>query len=296
MDKQEFGRLLAALRKYHFDPNTGRGWTQRTLAEHTNLTERIIGNIEQGRKAYIEAETLVRLADALCLNPWEREIFFTLAQGIPRAGAMPDAAEPAAILPKLLNTMRALRSPAILYDPLYHVVAMNELGLALHNISGAQLLSQAQQQGCIHFLQHALAPDSAVRHNMREIWTHFVQMHVLRFRILSLRYRHTDYFQKLFEALCSFSEFLQAWITTQSRASWELHAPMCYRYHHPQHGPLAYTSTLQYLWTAAGFVYLSILTPLGEDTATIFHSLSQSAQAEVLYLTPWPHSALRVPG
>jgi transcriptional regulator with XRE-family HTH domain len=294
MDKQEFGHLVAALRKQQLDPETGRGWTQRALAERANLSEKIIGNIEQGRKASVEVETLVRLANALGLNPWERRRFFSLAQGISWEDVMPETVDPADSLTQMLNTLRALRLPAILYDPFYHVVAVNELGLALHNISGAQRRIQPQQVS-LQLLRFLLANDSPMRQNMRDIWTNFLHLHVLQFRNLSLRYRHTDYFGELFAALSQSGEFRQAWLAAQSYSPADLHALTHYRYRHPQHGPLAYATTLQPTRTAAGFLYLSTLTPLDVATANIFQALVQPTEADVLRITPWPQRELRSP-
>jgi hypothetical protein len=47
MNRIEFGRLIAALRKEHRDEDD-RVWTQRRLGEETRLGKEVISKIEQG--------------------------------------------------------------------------------------------------------------------------------------------------------------------------------------------------------------------------------------------------------
>lgn len=295
MDKQEFGQLIAALRKYQLDPNTGWGWTQRTLATQTNLSQKVIANIEQGRKAHLEPDILVRLADAFRLNTWERRTFFALSSGVSREDVVHEEGEPAPLLAEMLDALRALQLPAFMYDPFYHVVAANGASLTLHSLPGARPCAAPHQQDDVQFLCSVLAPNSFVRQNLHEIWDQFVRLHVLQFRTMSLRYRHTDCFQQLFDALAQCDEFRRAWAATQHDTPAFYSELKRYVYTHPQHGRLAYIATAQHALTAAGSLYLSTLNPLDEETAAIFHSLAQSAGPDVRRITSWPHKALRVP-
>jgi len=60
MNRTDFGKLIAALRKEHFDPMAGKTWTQQMLAERSGLLPRAIGKIERGQKAALDADTLLR--------------------------------------------------------------------------------------------------------------------------------------------------------------------------------------------------------------------------------------------
>lgn len=79
MHPKEFGQLVAALRKEQFDPVIGKAWSQKMLAQSTQLSERVIANIEQGQKINLEVEILVRLANAFRLTTLERREFFAAA-------------------------------------------------------------------------------------------------------------------------------------------------------------------------------------------------------------------------
>ena len=68
MDRKQFGKLVAALRKEQYDENGDR-YTQASLAEailaqdrQTPLNEIIIGKIERGERAILDEHTLLNLA------------------------------------------------------------------------------------------------------------------------------------------------------------------------------------------------------------------------------------------
>ena len=87
MDRKEFGKLIAALRKEYFD-EAGNRLTQAKLAELAQqrdplspLNEIIIGKIERGERAMLDDQTLISLADTLELTMGERQEFFWRQQG-----------------------------------------------------------------------------------------------------------------------------------------------------------------------------------------------------------------------
>jgi len=233
MTKPEFGRLIAALRQYEVDPSSGRAWIQRTLAERANLPQKVIANIEQGRKAHLDADTLVRLADALQLTTLERREFFALATPVASADVVRGAHDPADVLTEMLETLRALRLPAALYDPFYHIVAVNGPGRALHSAAEVQPAAAPPQPVNVNFLCLALVPHSPIRRDLQSIWDQFVRMHIHQFRVMTLRYRHTPYFQQLFAALSRYDEFRATWAATQFDASDFYCELKRYAYGHP---------------------------------------------------------------
>ena len=88
MDRKQFGKLVAALRKEQYDENGDRctqsklaEWAQ-TLDATTPLNEVIIGKIERGERTILDEYTLLNLADALKLAVGERRVFFMLATGL----------------------------------------------------------------------------------------------------------------------------------------------------------------------------------------------------------------------
>jgi transcriptional regulator with XRE-family HTH domain len=67
----QFARELKQLR-------VRAGWTQEDLSERTGLSLATIGALEHGRRSP-HASTVVKLADALRLNPAQRTTLFELA-------------------------------------------------------------------------------------------------------------------------------------------------------------------------------------------------------------------------
>jgi transcriptional regulator with XRE-family HTH domain len=73
MNRVDFGRLIASLRKEHEDEE-GNPWSQDYLAQEANgaagadlFSEDIIGRIERGKRS-LDNETLLALAAALHLT------------------------------------------------------------------------------------------------------------------------------------------------------------------------------------------------------------------------------------
>lgn len=82
MDRKQFGKLVAALRKEQYDENGDR-YTQAMLAEvilkqdrQTPLNDIVIGKIERGERTILDDQTLLNLANALKLTIGERRNFF----------------------------------------------------------------------------------------------------------------------------------------------------------------------------------------------------------------------------
>ena len=87
MNRVEFGRLIASLRREHEDEND-RPWNQERLAREANavvgaevLSKYIVSNIERGNRI-LDEETLLALAAALRLTSGERKEFFLAASGV----------------------------------------------------------------------------------------------------------------------------------------------------------------------------------------------------------------------
>ena len=68
MNRKNFGKLVAALRKENFDPNASKAWTQEVLGERANLPPRTIQRIEQGELAHIDTQTLLPLVAGIAAD------------------------------------------------------------------------------------------------------------------------------------------------------------------------------------------------------------------------------------
>lgn len=65
MDKKEFGKYISGLRKEKYDSKAGRCWSQKELAEKANVSAKTVGDIERGQRAFLDCETVRKLAVAL---------------------------------------------------------------------------------------------------------------------------------------------------------------------------------------------------------------------------------------
>src|SRR5262245_46128826 len=122
MNHKEFGQLIAALRKEHFDEE-GNRLTQAKLAEKVQqadllspLNEIILGKIERGERAMLEERTLLNLADSLELTIGERREFFLAAMGLDNRQIYPAQKPPPEILASVIQMLADIQLPALLVD------------------------------------------------------------------------------------------------------------------------------------------------------------------------------------
>jgi len=134
MNRTDFGKLIAALRKEQFDPVAGKPWTQQMLAQRTGLLPRTIGEIERGQKAIMDADTLLRLAQAFRLTTLERREFFAAATSVAAADVARDTCDAERIFQELWETMQQLYLPAVLHDAYFDLLAVNTLYRGFHNL------------------------------------------------------------------------------------------------------------------------------------------------------------------
>ncbi len=287
MSREEFGRLVAALRKQMVHPATGGGWTQRRLAEETGLSTKIISDIECGRKIRLEPDTLGRLMDAFGLTPPERREFLLAASGVEQGKAVGVEQSVEEVLEKLLNRLGALQLPAYLHDPLGEVIAVNERLLAFHAETAATLsAAPCARPLTYNLLRFVLDPRSPLRSAGAALWRKQAAYDLLHLRATSLRYRHTGRFGELLDALWrAYPEFHELW-----RALDKAQATGCvrrYTYRHPRFGPVRYTIHTEGALTAGGELYLSILIPADLDTLHLLGRLSPAPNAHRAHLIPW---------
>ena len=219
MNRKQFGKLVAALRKEQFDENGDR-FTQAKLAEiileidsQTPLNEIIIGKIERGERTILDDHTLLNLADALKLTIGERRVFFLLATGLDHPQIYPSEAENANILETVLEMLADIRLPALLLDRYLDVIAVNGLLLRLYEMSQIDLSKQVGKPGGTNLLDFIFSSAFAdMRQQMpAEGWHRFAVGNVIYFRRMTLPYRMTPYFKKLLLHLRKNRDFRWFW-------------------------------------------------------------------------------------
>ncbi len=291
MDDKTRGQNLAAIRKCTYDPHTLLPLTQLDVAQGTGYSLRQIENLEQGLLKHIDPDMLVAVAKKLCLTTLEFEALLALLPGVRRRDAVRIEQSPQQLLNQEFERLAHKRLPAILYDPFFHVLAVNRVGTALHGVTGAQLDAMLQEQGHVNFLHFIFHPQSPLRVSFREIWPLFVKLNLHQYRVMTLPYRYTGYFNRQFEAFRRGKDFLRYWIETQGEDFCT--QTKVYDYYHPQlRTRLRYETEMSAIQTTCGKLYRATLQPLDASTVDAFAQLFDQTGPGIKRLTPWPHDAL----
>ncbi len=281
-----FGPIVAELRKGQFDVTTGKVLTQQRLAQKIGASPRLIEAIEQGNKSYLDAEILVKLADAFALTTLERREFFALATGVPEQHLTLHSYPPATILSPLLAILGELQQPAYLHDDFLDIVAFNAPFSAFWGIAN---IDHIRPQKTINTLHGIFADVSPARTILSQMWHTIALRNVCLFRALSLRYRHTVYFKDLFQQLCRLPNFSTMWMYTQHEDQDFYSHVQISAYNHTMLGQVKYMVTRTTTVTPHGNLYVAVLAPASSNTQTIFSELAQPRQALVRQVVPWPN-------
>lgn len=296
MDRREFGKLVSALRKEHYDENGDR-YTQGKLAElilaqdpTTPLNEIVVGKIERGERTQLDAQTLLNLADALKLTVGERRAFFMLATGLdhPQIYRTDDGAEE--ILTPVLQMLGDIRLPALLLDRYLDVIAANGLLLQLYQISQTDISQMMGSAGKTNLLDFIFSDTFAtVRTQMpHPVWHRFAMGNVVYFRRMTLPYRMTDYFSILLARLRRIREFRWFWDQVFYEEKYYFVGGESFQMESSLAGRFRFLTAP--LVTHTPYGNLEILTHIPRDgaTAVAFHHMSQQTPAQAYQIQPWP--------
>lgn len=296
MDRKQFGKLVAALRKEQFDENGDR-YTQAKLAEvilerdpQTPLNEIIIGKIERGERTILDEQTLLNLADVLNLTVGERRVFFMLATGLDHPQIYPAEEEGAAILGTVLKMLSDIRLPALLLDRYLDVIAVNGLLLQLYQMSQIDLSQTMHRPGGTNLLDFIFSKAFArTREQMApQVWHRFAVGNVIYFRRMTLPYRMTDYFGRLFNHLRKNREFRWFWEQVFYEEKLYFVGGESFQMGSSIAGRFRFLTTPLVTHTPYGNLEILTHIPLDEETAAAFHEMSLQAPAQALQLGPWP--------
>lgn len=289
MNRNEFGKLVAALRREHRDEND-EAWTQKKLGEETGLGELIIGKIERGQRTNLDEDTLLRLADALQLTSLERKEFFFAALGVDGKQIARKDSDPNAVLDDLIQKIKEIQLPAHISDSYGDVVAINTSLIHLLEISSEQLNRAYTLPAGFNHMRVVFDPEAKFREMLGDHW-HRVAIHLMQlFRGFSLRYRFTDYFVYTLSALRKYPLFKQYWQQVYFEDFYlnSVH----YSYDHPKFGPLNYLATSTQVLTPSGELYLVIYCPVSPKTTDVFRSITEQVGTTVHRLAPWPEKKI----
>lgn len=291
MEHRTFGKIVAALRREQFDFASGHSWSQQQLAEATGLTARIVGKIERGEQARLDGEILQGLARAFELTSFERREFFAMASEVTEAGLMRATLGDEGVFGQVWRLLDTLCAPAFLMDPFADIIGVNRALLAFHDLSLAQLRATRTAGGGANNLVLLLAPDATLRRMLGRGWRPIALANVQQWRAMTLRYRHTPRYRRLFTSLCAYPDFQRLWADSHEDGHDDYSLLRSYSYLHGAHGPVAYTVFTNTSLSAYGDLYLSTFVPQDRETTVLFQELAgKSGQA--LSLAPWPGARL----
>jgi transcriptional regulator with XRE-family HTH domain len=286
--RSTFGKIVAALRKERFDPMQGRAWTQKHLAQASNLSERLLANIERGDKVNLEPDILARLADAFSLSTLERREFFALAAEVAQDQSVNPTHDPQQIRESVNKVINGIHLPGFVYDDYFDIVSANNASLALHGIPSQWLQRLASEHGVANFMHVIFAADSPMRQSMAQSWDALAHGNMAQFRVMSLRHRHTERFRSLFARLSALPNFLTYWSDSQHAHSDFASRMRIHSYPHPAYGQVFYAVFAVTSYSSQNHLHVTALLPLDDRTVEVFNMLYGQHPGRVLHLSVWP--------
>jgi hypothetical protein len=296
MNHKEFGRLVAALRKEHFDEE-GNRLTQAKLAERAQLhdpssplNEIIIGKIERGERAMLDEQTLLSLADTLELTIGERHEFFLAATGLDNEQIYPAPKPVGEILATVLQMLADIQLPALLLDNYLDVIAVNAILVKLYETNEIDLSGRVHQPAGLNLLGLIFSADFEPQRKLmtQSQWHNFAVGNLIYFRRVTLRYRMTSYFAALLAQLRHNREFRWYWeqvFYEEKRyfvggESFKIGTPGSNRYYY-------LTAPLVTL-TSYGNLEIIVHIPRNAVTAAAFQQMAAETSSTAHQLSSWP--------
>ncbi len=296
MNHKEFGHLIAALRKEHFDEEGDR-LTQAHLAERarqadhlTPLNEVILGKIERGERANLDAQTLLSLADTLRLTIGERREFFLAATGLQDEQIYVTQEDPEAILASVLRTLREIQLPALLVDRYLDVIAVNSIALKMYNINQINLQKRQDQPAGFNLLSYIFSADFEPQRSLmtQQEWHRFAAGNVIYFRRVTLHYRMTDYFAGLLALLRRNREFRWYWEQVFDEEKLYFVGGESFQMGNSGSGRFYYLTAPLLTLTPYGNLEIITHIPRNGETAATFQQMAATEDARVYQLSSWP--------
>jgi len=301
MNHKEFGQLIAALRKEHFDED-GNRLTQAKLAKkaqqhnpHSPLNEIIIGKIERGERAMLDDHTLLSLADTLELTIGERREFFLAATGLDNEQIYPAPKPAEEILASAIQMLTDIQLPALLLDSYLDVIAINAILAKLYDTNQIDLRRRLNQPAGSNLLSFIFSADFEPQRRLmsQREWHNFAVGNVIYFRRVTLCYRMTNYFAALLAQLRRNREFRWYWEQVFYEEKRYFVGGTSFRLGTP--GSTQFSFLTAPLVTLTPYGNLEIIThiPRNADTAIAFHQMARETSPNSYQLSSWPEKTFQ---
>ena len=294
MNRTEFGKLLAVLRKQHRDAHDNL-YTQAKLAEATGLSEVVISNLERGSKEKLDPDILLKLANAFKLTTQERKEFLLAASHIDQGQIYRTDHLVQRVLDALVPILEQLHTPAYISDGFGDLIYVNPIALAVYNLPVHVFQNTPSDQPTRYNLMRLLfAPEFAAQRNMLEAtWPAFAQQTMSLFRVACFRYQAHPYFrEQLLPELTNAPLFRQFWQASRAEKDDLFTNFSEITLNHPEWGPLRFVSSPLRANTLFGDLTLYAFHALGAETAEICFKIAEKVGTSAIPLAPWPHPSL----
>ena len=293
MNRENFGKLIVTLRQERIDYDTGQPWSRRTLATETGISYDVLGNLETGRKTNLQQDDLIALANAFQLSTGERREFFSAANGIDTKHLVAEQNSPEVVLEHCREVLETIRSPAILVDPFFDLLAVNMAAVYLFSLQDSDYLDWRNQPYPHNILTYLLDPTIGnpgrlIGRNYRE----FLTRNVMNYRIRSLPHRHKPYFKaQIARFQKSYPIFQSLWAETQQMDE-DIFLGLPYTVTTKNWGVLRIMGSLLAFPTEFGNLEIIIEHPADDHTSTVLPNLIKTAGHGFIKLYNWPEKPL----
>ncbi len=303
MNRKEFGKLIAALRREHLvldvQDNYWKPWTRQQFVDECQklnsgfmLDTEALSNIENGRRAILSPEILSLMANVLQLTSGERKEFFLAATGLDEKDVYPQYDDTQKTLETLLATMEKIQAPAFIADQYWDILAVNQAIMNVYDMKMENFIEiNAPAITKFNMMRILFSPEfDEQKELLGDKWEKFALNSAILFRSSSLRYRATEYFQVLYPALCEFDDF-RVYIQRNIKPKDDyLVDNMFINLDNPKYGSIQTISTSLIAATPFGELQLSTFTPLGQESAKIFTAMCKKGNPVFTLLPNWPEN------
>jgi len=300
MNRKEFGKLLAALRKNRYDEHY-RQITQRKLAEQSGLSEHVLGKLERGEKISLEPDLLLALARSLGLSTRERREFFLAAIGLNEQDMPASQPSPAAIFDELFDSLTQISLPAFIVDSYDDIVAANHIILSLFEFSEELRKIAPNIVGGYNVLRFVFSERSKFHSLLDQEHEKYLMQSIRFFRAISLPCRASPYYEYLISAfkkdrdMARFNHYYHRDMDAYHQDDYYFESER-FTFCHPGLGELAfYSPSIFPVATSHGSLYLVAYIPASVVTIQACASLASRFSPGAMRLAPWPEKEFNLP-
>ena len=236
--------------------------------------------IEQGKKANLDAEVLTNLATAFCLTTIEKQRFFALAHSINEI-INPSQFE------CLTEDLDLIQQPMLLHDGLYRILKVNSAFLKIYGLTPEYLDSIPDDDPTkFHIVRHIHDLESPIRRVYQAQIETIELNNLIHWRYFSLAHRHKPLFETIQKTLfTTCSEFSYTWrhLSHKIAETDLVNLKRCYNSSHPELGDLKYAGITSNICYTNRELFLVVLIPQDVRTHSIFNSLIQSPNFSMIH-------------